>query len=88
MMQKLQNDISGVAWFISLGILAVIGAIGVSASYFIFQRPDVTYNIQDVGFSIAGVQISSIWIILIVLVVIVLIVWYIARRRKTKTDNE
>jgi nitric oxide reductase large subunit len=62
--RRLFSDQTGLAPFIAgVIILLVVGAIGVSAIavWQITQRPDITYNITDTGFSLAGLDMGSIW---------------------------
>lgn len=60
------NDQKGIAPLIAgIIVLVVASAIGISALavWNITQRPDITYNITDTGFSLAGVDASSIYVI-------------------------
>lgn len=63
-------DNTGIAPLIWLGIIAgatIIGSIGV---YEFTQRPDITYNIADTGFSLAGIGLDSTTMLIIVGVVV------------------
>ena len=84
MKRKITNDNNGIAWFIALGIIAVIGAVGVASSYFIFQQPDITYNISDTGFSLAGLDIDFTWVILIIVGIVFLWLIFLSRRLELK----
>lgn len=61
---------------VGIGAVAIAG-LGV---YQITQRPDIIYNISDTGFSLAGVDVSWLWVIAIVGGVVILIV-FMGRRR-------
>ena len=82
--KKWIDDESGVVWLIPLLIvMGVVGGIAVTgyAVYRLTQEPDVTYNITDTGFSLAGVDLDSLWII--VAVIGALIVLYMLFKKKT-----
>jgi len=66
--RKIPNDNNGIGLFAAAMITAlVIGGISIAALgvYQVTQKPDVTYNITDTGFSLAGLEIDSIWLIVI-----------------------
>lgn len=84
MKRKIVYDENGIAPFIAFVITAlVIGGIAIAGLgvYQITQKPDVTYNITDTGFSLAGLEIDSIWIIIIGAVIFFAFVW-LSRRPK------
>ncbi len=55
---------------------AVIGAV-------YFAQPDITYNISDTGFSIAGFEIDSLTVVIVIIVIVGLVLLYVGR----KTDK-
>ena len=78
----LQNDNSGLApilWALFIAGSLIVG-IGV---YQVTQRPDVTYNITDTGFSLAGVDVSFFAVIGVVIVILFMVVLW-ARSQKPK----
>lgn len=81
---KMQNDISAIAPIIWLIVIAgsVVAGLGV---YNITQRPDITYNITDTGFSFAGMDVS--WIFIIGLFAIVIFAVLFLFRKKPQTNN-
>lgn len=85
-LHSMANDNSGIAPFIAIIItMLVIGGIGVTALgvYEFTQRPDITYNISDTGFSLAGLDLgNSIYIIMGIIVVFV-IIFFIMRKPST-----
>ena len=75
----LANNTSGVApivWVLAIG-LSVLGA---GVIYTAVQKPDITYNISDPIFSVAGVDMSG--LVIIAIVVVSAIVLLLAFRRK------
>lgn len=67
----LKKNNKAIAPVIALAIIAgvtIVGAIGV---YQVTQSPDVNYYVSDVGFSIAGADVSWFWIIGAICVVII-----------------
>lgn len=76
---RLKDDkiaVAPIIWAIVL-IGSAIAGLGV---YQVTQRPDVTYNISDTGFSFAGVDIS--WLLIIGVGAIALFVFlWIAKRK-------
>lgn len=73
-----QKDTSGIGPALILVILAgsLIAGLGV---YQLTQRPDITYNISDTGFSIAGLDIS--WVVIVGIgAVVVFVLFFIFRR--------
>lgn len=82
--RKLTNDnfaIAPIVWIVVL----IGGAIAGLGVYNVTQRPDITYNITDTGFSIAGVDVS--WFVIIGLVGIVIIVFLFMFRRKPQPQQ-
>jgi hypothetical protein len=78
------RDQEGIAPLIAgVIILLVVGAIGVSAIavWQITQRPDITYNITDTGFSLAGLELDSMYI-WIAIGGALLVLWLLMRRKK------
>ena len=62
--KRFDND--GIAPLIAgLLVLAVVGAITIAgiAVYQLTVKPDIIYNISDTGFSLAGLDIDSLWLI-------------------------
>lgn len=78
--RKFANDENGIAPIIWAIVLAgsLIAGIGV---YQFTQRPDITYNITDTGFSIAGLEIDSLWVIIIGAMIIFGLMWYFGRKK-------
>ena len=77
--RNLNNNTSGVApivWVVALGITL----LGAGVIYNATRQPDVVYNISDPIFSLAGVDMSG--LVIIVIAVIALIVLMLAFRRK------
>lgn len=78
--RKLAYDSNAIApIFIAVGLiltLAVSSAIIIGV-YQLTQKPDVTYNITDTGFSLAGLNLDSTMLMLIagVVGVIILMAW-------------
>lgn len=70
------------AFYWILGAVAVVGGV---VAWNVTQRPDITYNISDTGFSLAGVDVS--WFLIIGLVAIA-IVFIIFMGRKKPTEKE
>lgn len=75
-----------------LGIPLVIWVLGIGglitgiAVWNITQRPDVTYNISDTGFSIAGVDVSWFAIIGVIALFIIIFIWW-GRKKPSKPET-
>jgi hypothetical protein len=81
--RTIARDESGIAPFIALMItMLVIGAIGVSALgvYQFTQKPNVTYNISDTGFSLAGLDLGNSIYIIIGIIVVFAIIFFMMRK--------
>ena len=74
-----ESGIAPIIWGIVL-LGSLIAGLGV---YQITQRPDVTYNIQDTGFSLAGIGIDSTTLIIILGGVVLLFLWLGMRKKPT-----
>lgn len=63
-------------------LLVVVGGIAIAgfAVYQITQRPDITYNITDTGFSLAGVDMDSLWVIVAISLGLVAL-WMFSRKK-------
>lgn len=81
--RKLTKDNNAVipliAWFI-------IGAVALTGTVLVLQPPDITYEISDTGFSIAGVDISFFAIIIVVIIVVFVIIWAVRRKPAQPTQ--
>ena len=80
---KMRYDDEGIAPIIAAVILIAAVAIGagvVIGAYQLTQKPDVTYNITDTGFSLAGVDATSIYAIAAVIGVLGLM-WFASRKK-------
>lgn len=87
-LRKLQKDTIGAIPVIAWVFVAVVTAIGgYIAVENLTQQPDITYNISDTGFSIAGVDVSWLWIIVIV-AGIVIVLLFLATRRKPQQAQQ
>lgn len=76
---EMQNDNVGIAPIVWAILIAgtLIAGIGV---YQVTQRPDITYNITDTGFSLAGVDVSFFAVIGIVILIIFGIMLYFRKK--------
>lgn len=82
---KRKSDINAITPFVALMVSAlIIGGIGIAAIgvYQLTQRPDITYNITDTGFSLAGLEIDSLWIIVIGAVIFFGFIWFAGRKKQ------
>lgn len=74
-------------WGIAAGywVLAAVGIVGGLAVWNMTQRPDITYNISDTGFSIAGVDVS--WFLIIgVIAVAIFFIIFMGRKKPTQKE--
>lgn len=84
---SLANDESAIAPFIAIMItMLVIGGIGVTALgvYQFTQKPDITYNISDTGFSLAGLDLGNSIYIIIGIIVVFAIIFFVMRKPSPK----
>lgn len=80
--RALTNDNMALAPVIWL-IVLIGGAIAGLGVYQFTQRPDITYNISDTGFSFAGIDIS--WVAIIGIVgIVVFLLFFLFRKPPTK----
>jgi len=86
--KNFKSDCNGAIPVIAWVFVAVVTAIGgYIAVENLTQQPDITYNISDTGFSIAGVDVSWLWIIVIV-AGIVIVILFLATRRKPQASQQ
>ena len=74
----LRKDNSGLAPVIWVIVLAGIAIAGLG-TYQITQRPDITYNISDTGFSLAGLDVS--WFMVLAIAGVVVFVIFMMFRK-------
>ena len=75
------NGIAPIIW----AIVLIGGAIAALGVYQVTQKPDITYNISDTGFSLAGVDVS--WLVILAIGVVVLFVFLWMARRKPQPQQ-
>lgn len=80
--KKFQKNEEGIAPLIALAIIGVIGTVAGIGIYQFTQRPDVTYNITETGFSLAGVSVDSFALIAIGIAVIFIGLFAMQRKKK------
>lgn len=85
----LKNDIKGVAPFIALIAIIVVGSVAVGGTYMVLdqlsERPDITYNVVESPFSFFGNTVDWIWIIIIGVLIVFVLLW-IFGKSKQKTQ--
>ena len=84
-MKSLVKNTTGVAGITVLAILLIFtGAVVVGTVA--FSQPDITYNITDAGFSIAGIGSDTLTLIVgaIVVILIVFFLWRSAVKKNKK----
>lgn len=83
--KRLKNNESGIA-FIVWAIVLIAGAVASLGVYQITQRPDITYNITDTGFSFAGIDMS--WLVIIAIAVVLLFLFMFMFRKKPQQQQQ
>lgn len=89
MMKNLRTDEKGViplAAFIPWYVWAAFGGAAILGTYLLLRQPDVTYNISDTGFSLAGIDIS--WIIILAVVALGLFLLLAFRKPSQPQPNQ
>lgn len=71
----IRKDNYGIAPWITLIILGIIGASVIGGTYLVFEKPDITYNITETGFAIFGAEINWFIIIGIIAVIVIVFIW-------------
>jgi hypothetical protein len=82
--RQLLKDQEGIGPLIAGIILLVVAAgIGITALavYNITQRPDIIYNITNPGFSLAGLEMDSIWIGVAVIGALILLYLFMKKKK-------
>lgn len=77
-MVRNESATAPIIWAIVLIGGAIVGLAGYKT---LAERPNVTYNITDTGFSLAGLQIDSLWLVVGIAAVLMLILWTNSRQR-------
>lgn len=71
--REFQNNNDGISPTIAILIILSISAIAGVGVYQLTQKPDVTYNISEPLFSMAGVDMSGLTIIAVAIVVFIVV---------------
>lgn len=74
--------IAPIIWAIVLIGGAVVGLAGYKT---LLEKPDITYNISDSGFTLAGVEIGN-DVIIIIIIAIVIVGFILWSRKKPETN--
>lgn len=80
---ELRMDSDGIAPLIAAVIvMIVIGGITIAgvAVYQLTVKPDITYNITETGFSLAGIDVGSIWPIALIGGALILLYFMIKKK--------
>jgi len=84
--KNIQTDTYGIVFtgpFV-LAAIAIAGIIGVGT--IAYSQPDVTYNISDTGFSLAGIDMS--WIVVIGIAAIIFMIFLFIGKRDRKPQQQ
>lgn len=79
--RKFTNDEHAIAPIIWAIVLVGGAFVGLAGYKTLAERPDVTYNITDTGFSLAGLNIDSLWLVVGMAVIVMAILWSNSRQR-------
>lgn len=87
-MRNLSRDTNGIVFTLGSILLTaiVLGGIAITAVgvYQLTQKPNITYNITDTGFSLAGLSTDSLTIIAIIIIIVIILI--VSFRRKPKEE--
>lgn len=78
--REIQQNNNGVAPLVIAGILGVIALIGVAGTVAYFAQPDITYNMSEGLFSIAGFELGGLEVIAIVVSIVFIIALLFKRK--------
>lgn len=85
-MRKLNQDINGFVvtgtFLIGALLVGLVGTAAIVGVYNATQKPDITYNITDTGFSLAGIGLDSTTLAIIIIGVIVVFFMLWGNRKK------
>lgn len=81
--QELADDNHAIAPLVLAGFIILISTIVITgvAVWQITQRPDITYNITDTGFSLAGLEMDSPLVIIAVIGGAFVLLWLWMRKK-------
>jgi len=84
--RQLTKDENGITLIAGIGLAILLlsgaGLVALGVNALVGGEADTTYNITDTGFSLAGLEIDSFYLVALAVIIILAVLWVVFGRKK------